>query len=78
MVRGYHTYQNMWADVFGEELPCQKGQANLKDPFPVVVKKGMLIIGHVQRKISALCSMFLGELLDSGALQQSLLNSNAL
>lgn len=39
---------------------CQKGQANSEDSFTVEVKKGELIVVHVPRNMSALCSIFLG------------------
>ena len=45
----------MWVAV-GEKLPCQREHANSEDLFTVAVT-GELIVD--QKKISAVCSMFL-------------------
>ena len=37
MVRGYHTYKDIWAAVVGEELPCQREVRNRVDTFAVAV-----------------------------------------
>ncbi len=46
MVRGYHTYKDIWTAVVGEELPCQRERANPRDPFAVAVLKDEAIVGH--------------------------------
>ena len=33
MVRGYHTYKDIWAAVLGEELPCWREVGNRVDTF---------------------------------------------
>ncbi len=48
MVRGYHTYKDIWTAVVGEELPCQREMANPRDPFAVAVLKDEAIVGHVR------------------------------
>ncbi len=48
MVRGYHTYKDIWTAVVGEELPCQWERANPRDPFGVAVLKDEAIVGHVR------------------------------
>ena len=35
IVRGYHTYKDIWAAVVGEELPCQREVGNQVDTFAV-------------------------------------------
>lgn len=59
MVRGYHAYESVWVAVVGEELACKRERGNSEDPFAVAVTKGERIVGHVPRKISAVCAMFL-------------------
>ena len=59
MVRGYHSYQSVWEAVVGEELACDRERANSEDPFVVAVMKDETIIGHVPRRISAVCVMFI-------------------
>ena len=46
MVKGYHTYENVWV-IVGKQLPCQRERANSKDPVTVSVTKAELIVGHV-------------------------------
>ncbi len=58
MVRGYHTYQRVCTAVVGEELPCQRETVNPRDLFAVAVLKDEAIVGHVPRKISSICSLF--------------------
>ena len=43
----------------GEELQCGRESGNFRDPFAVAVKKNSDIVGHVPRRISSVCSMFL-------------------
>ena len=37
MVRGYHSYKDIWAASLGEELPCQREPSNRSDRFAVTV-----------------------------------------
>ena len=59
MIRGYHVYRDVWSAVVDEELACKREPFNASDPFAVAVVKGDTTIGHVPRKISAICSLFL-------------------
>ena len=59
MIRGYHVYQAVWDAKIGEELSCVTERENVRDPFAVAVKKSNLTVGHIPKKISALCSLFL-------------------
>ena len=58
-VRGHHISKEFWSPTLGEELRCEREVDNTHDPYAVAVKKGQLIVGHVPRKISAACSLFL-------------------
>ena len=57
-VRGYHVYKDLWIPVTNEELACRREPGNVHDPYAVAVTKSG-IVGHVPRKMSALCSLFL-------------------
>lgn len=59
MVRGYHVYQDHWDAAIGERLPCKREPGNRKDPFAVAVVRSRDTVGHVPKKISSVCSMFL-------------------
>ena len=59
MVRGYHEYQGVWAASIGKELPCKRERGNANDSFAIAVEKDGRIVGHVPRKISSTCSLFL-------------------
>ena len=61
MIRGYHEYQSIWKAEIGENLTCIREPGNVRDPYAVVVIKSesSTIVGHVPRKISAICSLFL-------------------
>ena len=59
MVRGYHVYRDVWEAAVGQTLPCQREAGNPHDPYAVSVTEGGTIVGHVQRAISAVCSLFL-------------------
>ena len=59
MVRGYHVYHKIWTAAAGEELSCVRETNNHWDPFAVAVVKSGVTVGHVPKKISSTCSMFL-------------------
>ena len=64
MVRGYHEYKSIWTNPFdGEELICEREVGNHSDPQAVAVKKEishvLQIVGHVPRRISSICSIFI-------------------
>ena len=58
-VRGYHIYMSIWDAVIGEELPCRRDTGNERDRYAVAVMKDGTIIGHLPRKISRPCLLFL-------------------
>ena len=59
VVRGYHAYKHIWAAVYGEELPCEREAGNRVDAFAVAVMKDGTVVGHVPKKISSVCSLYL-------------------
>ena len=58
-VRGYmyHVYKDFWKAVIDEELECKC--TNSKDRYAVAVFKNGEIVGHLPRKISRVCSLFI-------------------
>ena len=61
--RGFATSQRFEVTTFlrilTEILSCIRETTNRFDPFAVAVKKDSIVVGHVPRKIPAICSLFL-------------------
>ena len=59
---GYHVYKEMWIAVFGEELYAERELGNVVDRYVIAVKKDSgETVGHLPKKISRMCSMFIQE-----------------
>ena len=58
-VRGYHIYKEKWTAVIGEVLCCARETGNVLDRYAVGVLKGGDIVGHLPKKLSKICSLFL-------------------
>ena len=55
-VRGHHVSKEFWTPEVGEELACQREEGNPNDVYAVAVKTDAgIVVGHLQRKISAAC-----------------------
>ena len=50
-----------WTPTIGERLSesCQTEDSNAFDPYAVAIRKNANVIGHIPRKISAVCSLFI-------------------
>ena len=59
VVRGYRAYKDIWAAVYGEELPCEREAGNRVDAFAMVVIKDGTVVGHILKKISSVCFLYL-------------------
>ena len=59
VVRGYHVYKDVWEATRSEVLKCTMETGNAFDSFAVSVIKRGNVVGHVPRKISAICSLFM-------------------
>ena len=59
VIRGYNEYRSIWEAAFGEVLQCQRERTNRHDPYAVAVVKDGNVIGHVPRKLSAICAIIL-------------------
>ena len=58
-VQAYHVCKAFWMANLGEVLPCKREESNPQDPFAVAVYGGRNIVGHVPKKFSAVCALFL-------------------
>ena len=58
-VRGFHVFCNIWEAAIREVLYWERELGNAKDKYAVAVKKDATVIGHLPRKISRVCSLFL-------------------
>lgn len=56
MVRGY---QEIWDAALGEQIQCEAETGNEHDLYAVAVLKSGVVVGHVPRKISSVCCLFL-------------------
>ena len=59
VIHGYHEYKDIWGAALGEVLQCQRERANRHDPYAVAVVKDGDVVGHVPRKLSETCAIFL-------------------
>ena len=60
VVRGHHVFKDIWSSMLGEELECIRETGNVHDLYAVgVVKTGTGTVGHLPKKISTPCSLFL-------------------
>ena len=55
MIRGY---KSIWEAEMGEILACIREPSNVHDPYAVAVVR-YSIVGHVPRKFSSICSIFI-------------------
>lgn len=59
MIRGFHIYKEIWDPSLDDCLVCAQDCSNRYDPFAVAVLNGRETVGHVPKKISAPCFLFL-------------------
>ena len=60
MIRGFHVYKSVWEPKAGEKLQCFLETGNTHNPFSVSVHKSdRTIVGHLPKKISSVCSLFM-------------------
>ena len=52
-------YRDIWIASIGEVLRCQRETSNPTDRYAVAIVKDSCIVGHLPRKISAICSIFI-------------------
>ena len=55
VIQGYHVYKDIWLAPIGVVL-CYERESN---PYAVVMFRDDVMIGHVPRVISAVCSVFI-------------------
>ena len=58
-VHGYHIYQSVWTTTLDDEFICARNSFNSIDRYEVAVKNDDTAVGHLPKKISRICSLFL-------------------
>ena len=58
-IHGYHVYQTIWTSIIDEVLKCVREEDNNEDRYAVAVMKASTTVGHLPRRISSLCSVFI-------------------
>ena len=56
---GYHVYKDIWEVAVGETVVCMLEPGNFLDRNVVAVEKDGRIFGHLPRKVSCVCAVFL-------------------
>ena len=49
----------MWDAAIGEDLPCVRELSNSVHNYAVAIVKDSQIVGHIPKKISMICSIFI-------------------
>ena len=57
-MQGYHIYTDVWVAMI-EDHSCEREALNHVDRYAVAVLKDDMIIGHILKKISRICSLFI-------------------
>ena len=50
---------NIWDSAINEELPCEREVHNAMDHYAVAVIRDDVVVGHLPKQISRICSLFL-------------------
>ena len=58
-IRGYHIYKDIWSSTIGEHFTCKKEMLNSTDRYAIAVLKDDVIIDHLPRVLSWICSLFI-------------------
>ena len=60
-IRGHHVSKSFWTSSIDETLSCEREEGNMYDPYAVSMfqSENARVVGHIPRKISAACSLFL-------------------
>ena len=64
-IHGYHIYKYIWSSTVGEHLTYERETLNSTDSYAVAVLKDNVIISHLPRVLSRICSLFIAR---SGAI----------
>ena len=59
-IRDHNVYKDIWIPTAGEELACARENSNTEDPYAIAVTRDSTVVGHVPRKLSAACTLYLG------------------
>ena len=58
-VRGHHISKHFWTPTIGKMFVCKREPENAKNVYAVAVIANSIVVGHLLRKISEACSLFL-------------------
>ena len=59
-IRGHHISREFWTPIISERFVCKIEEGNPHDPYAVaVIGDNRRVLGHVPRRISAGCSLFI-------------------
>ena len=58
-IRGYHVCKDVWDTSVGKYLKCRRELSNPKDRYTIAVLCHGTIVGHLPKKISLPCSLFI-------------------
>lgn len=58
-MRGHHVSKDIWTPIIGESFQCELEEGNTFDCYAVMMRKDDSVIGHVPRRISAACYLFI-------------------
>ena len=58
-IRGFHVYENAWTPTHHEIIYCSHVEGHVHDPYAVKVIKSGIVVGHLPKKISVTCFLFL-------------------
>ena len=61
VICGHHNYQRIWTPELGEYLVCEREPTNVNNRYAVAVVKGSIIVGHLPRAQSKICSLSCSE-----------------
>ena len=58
-IRGCYIYKTVWKARIGEVLLCVREPTNAIDRYAVSVFKNGTVVGHLPKRISRVCSLFI-------------------
>lgn len=58
-VRGYHVYKDIWSSSPGQKFTCNREFGYARDRYAVAVVRNAETIGHIPKRISQVCSIFI-------------------
>ena len=73
VIRGFHVYRTYWTPKIGQILTTTRDKLNINDRYAISVLEDNVIIGHLPKEISKICSYFLKR---NGSIQCQVTDTN--